>query len=191
MCRCWAQALACSLCDVREKGREIRRAAAPPPDSPAATDDWYVHAARSLEFSPIYSPLRAGLISLTSLSPIYTPRKTRAGEQEEQVDVGLGSASRQALLLLDCCRKGRAFSEMSNAESRRALRGEGERILDVVSEALMPRQWAELLMNALEGAAAEGDRGLAMKLVGAGARIGLALHSAVRGGHGELMNDLL
>ena len=80
---------------------------------------------------------------------------------------------------------------MSYIVSREALRGEGERILDIMSEAFTPAQWEELLTTALKGAAAKGDRGLAMKLVGAGARIGLALHSAVRGGDGQLVNDLL
>ncbi len=79
---------------------------------------------------------------------------------------------------------------MSNSESREALRGEGERILDLLSEAFTSEQWAELLVTAL--AATKGlDRGLAQKLVEAGAPIGLALHAAVRGSHGYLVNHLL
>ncbi len=81
---------------------------------------------------------------------------------------------------------------MSNSESREALRGDGERILDVVSHAFTSEQWAELLKAVLESAAAEGDRGLAQKLVAeAGAKMGLALHAAVGGGHKELADDLL
>ena len=63
--------------------------------------------------------------------------------------------------------------------------------MDIVSEAFTSKQWEELLATALEGAATKGDRGLAQKLVGAGAKIGLALHAAVRGGHGQFVNDLL
>ena len=37
----------------------------------------------------------------------------------------------------------------------------------------------------------QGNRGSAQKLVGAGAEIGTALHAAVRGGHGEVVSDLV
>lgn len=37
----------------------------------------------------------------------------------------------------------------------------------------------------------QGNRGPAQKLVGAGAEIGTALHAAVRGGHGEVVSDLV
>ena len=81
---------------------------------------------------------------------------------------------------------------MSNSGSREALRGEGERILDVVAEAFTSEQWAELLEAVLESAAAKGERDLAQKLMAeAGAKMGLALHAAVGGGHEELANDLL
>jgi len=62
----------------------------------------------------------------------------------------------------------------------------------LLSEAFTPEQWAELLETVLECAVAKGDRGLAWKLVvGAGVKIGLALHKAIRGGHRELVDDLL
>ena len=37
----------------------------------------------------------------------------------------------------------------------------------------------------------ERERGLTRKLTGAGAQVGDALHEAVRGGRGEVVNDLL
>lgn len=47
-------------------------------------------------------------------------------------------------------------------------------------------------LAALERATADGKRGLAHKLVGAGAEIGDALHhETVRGGHGKIVIDLL
>lgn len=52
-------------------------------------------------------------------------------------------------------------------------------------------QWAELLKALLECAAARGNKGLTQKLVEAGADIENALHAAVRGGHGEIVNYLL
>ncbi len=63
--------------------------------------------------------------------------------------------------------------------------------LDLIAEALTRTEWAELLKGPLELAARQGNRGLAQKLVSAGARIGSALHEAVWGGHGEVVNDLL
>lgn len=76
--------------------------------------------------------------------------------------------------------------------AREALRGEGGLILDIVSEAFTPAQWAEFLRALLEGAAAKGERGLAQKLlVRAGATMGSALHAAIRAGHGKLVDDLL
>ena len=63
--------------------------------------------------------------------------------------------------------------------------------LDLIFQVLMSGQWAELLKDPLDRAAGQGNRGLAQKPVAAGAQIGDALHKAVRGGHGRVVNDLL
>lgn len=64
--------------------------------------------------------------------------------------------------------------------------------MDLVADAFTPEQWAQSPTAALDGAAGQGDRGLASKLVmGAGAKIGVALLDAVRGGHKEIVDDLL
>lgn len=54
-----------------------------------------------------------------------------------------------------------------------------------------PKQWATLLKAPLELASAKGNRGLAPRLVRAGAEMGEALHKAAVGGHGGIVNDLL
>ena len=64
-------------------------------------------------------------------------------------------------------------------------------VLDFIFATSTSQQWAELLKGPLELAAHEGNGCLAKRLVGAGAPIGNALHAAVRGGHGDLVNDLL
>ena len=63
--------------------------------------------------------------------------------------------------------------------------------LDIISQISTSEQWEKLLKGPLERAAGQGNRGLAQKLVKAGALIGDALHEAVRGSHAEIMNDLL
>ncbi len=63
--------------------------------------------------------------------------------------------------------------------------------LDLIFQVLKFEQVAELLKGPLERAAGQGNRGLAQKLLQAGAQIGDALHQAVRGGHEEMVNDLL
>lgn len=68
---------------------------------------------------------------------------------------------------------------------------EGPMLINDIFELLKPEGWAKWLNVPLERAAAEGKRGLAQRLVGKGAEIGNALHAAVRGGHGEIVNDLL
>eukprot|EP00752_Nemacystus_decipiens_P007707 g6890.t1 len=74
---------------------------------------------------------------------------------------------------------------------REALRGAEEDTLDLIFESFTQDQWAVLLSAPLERAAAKGERRLAQKLLEAGADIGDALHAAIGGGHGEIMNDLL
>ena len=80
---------------------------------------------------------------------------------------------------------------MVDRERREELRGAEEETFDVLAEVLTLKQWTELLRAPLERAAAKGNRGLALKLVGAGAKIGDALHAATRGGHGGVISDLL
>ena len=74
---------------------------------------------------------------------------------------------------------------------REALRGVEVPILDVIVEAFTSEQWAEWLRKLLECAADKGDRGLAQRMVRAGAEMGDALHEAVGGGHGDVVSDLL
>lgn len=71
---------------------------------------------------------------------------------------------------------------MENKSGREALRGAEVRTFDLSFEVFAPEQWARLLKAPLERAAAKGHRGLARKLVGAGAEIGDALQQAVQGG---------
>eukprot|EP00752_Nemacystus_decipiens_P016350 g14622.t1 len=71
------------------------------------------------------------------------------------------------------------------------LRGAEVHAFDVIFEVLTSRQWAELLKAPLERAAVKGKRGLAQKLVGAGADVGDSLHAAVGGGHVDIVSDLL
>ena len=79
-----------------------------------------------------------------------------------------------------------------NNYGREALRGEGETIVDIISEAFTPNEWTELLETLLERAAARGARSLTHKLLdGVGLNMGLVLLLAVRGGHAELVDDLV
>ena len=64
-------------------------------------------------------------------------------------------------------------------------------IVDLIFQVSTPTQWAELLKGPLEYAAGQGNRDLAQKLVEAGADIGDALHTAIFGGHKEMVTDLL
>ena len=80
---------------------------------------------------------------------------------------------------------------MANKNWREKVRGVERETLDLLFEVITSEQWVKLLQVPLLQAAAKGNRGLARKLVGAGAEIGGALHVAVRGGHGGIVNDLL
>eukprot|EP00752_Nemacystus_decipiens_P007683 g6867.t1 len=80
---------------------------------------------------------------------------------------------------------------MAATSRREALRGAEAQILDLIFDALTSEQWAKLLEAPLELTAAKGHTVLASKLICAGASVGNALHEAVRGGHGEVVNDLL
>ena len=80
---------------------------------------------------------------------------------------------------------------MASTDRREALRGVENETFDLLAEALTPRQWTDLLKAPLERAAFQGNRGLAQKLLRAGAEIGEALHAAAQGGHDEVANDLL
>ena len=70
-------------------------------------------------------------------------------------------------------------------------RGAEEETFDLLAEVLTPGQWAALLKAPLEHAARQGKRGLAQKLVGAGAETGDALHEAARHGHADVATILL
>ena len=81
---------------------------------------------------------------------------------------------------------------MTNRRSgREALHGVEAQTLDLIFKVLTSDKWSELLKLPLEMAAGQGNRVLAQKLVEAGARIGNALHKAVRGDNTEIVNDLL
>ncbi|CAN0319939.1 unnamed protein product, partial [Ectocarpus fasciculatus] len=79
-----------------------------------------------------------------------------------------------------------------NKAAKERLKGEGERVLDLMFDTRWPQEVAEWLASPLESAVARGDECLARKLVQAGAKIGgVALHEAVRGGHTAVAELLL
>lgn len=80
---------------------------------------------------------------------------------------------------------------MANSEGREALRGAEAATFDLIAEALSSEEWVKLLAVSLTHAVIRGNRSLAQKLVRAGAEIQDALHEAVQGGHGGIVNDLL
>eukprot|EP00752_Nemacystus_decipiens_P010506 g9357.t1 len=75
--------------------------------------------------------------------------------------------------------------------SREALRGEEVAIFDRMAETMTSTQWAEFLKAPLEVAAAHGDVSLSQKLVAAGAKVGNALHGAIRERHEQVVIDLV
>ncbi|CAM9705622.1 unnamed protein product [Ectocarpus fasciculatus] len=76
--------------------------------------------------------------------------------------------------------------------AKHTLKGEGERVLDLMFDTRCPQEVTEWLVAPLESALARGDAGLARKLVQAGAKIGGdALYKAVRGGHTAVVELLL
>ena len=80
---------------------------------------------------------------------------------------------------------------MVNRSRRDALRGVEVETLDLIAEVLSSEKWAELLKGVLKRAVGQGNNGLTHKLVEAGAHMEDALHAAVGGGHGDVVNDLL
>ena len=76
------------------------------------------------------------------------------------------------------------------AKNRSALAGLGEAILDVLSDHTTDAEWGACLQAPYERAAAVGDVPLSIALLKAGAR-GSHLHPAVRGGHDDLVKELL
>ena len=88
--------------------------------------------------------------------------------------------------LVDAGADGRA-----NRNRREVLWGVEAQTFDLIAKALTSEQWAELLKGPLELTAGHGNRGLAKKLVEAGAHVGDALHEAIGGGHREVVMDLL
>ena len=85
----------------------------------------------------------------------------------------------------------RVADPAARMKDRQALQGVEVQLLDLIAVSSTAEQWAELLKGPLGHAAREGNGGLALKLVRAGAQAGDALHEAVRGGHGEVVNALL
>ncbi len=81
--------------------------------------------------------------------------------------------------------------KMTNVNWRDALQGVERQALDLLSEVITSEQWVQLLKDPLDRAVAQGKRGLVRKLLQAGAEIGTAIHAAVRGGHEEIVDDLL
>lgn len=82
---------------------------------------------------------------------------------------------------------------MANRVGREALRGEEVKTLDLIAEDATPEEWAELLLikGPVKRAARRGNRRLVQKLTEAGEHSCNALHEAVLGGHGEVVNGLL
>ena len=80
---------------------------------------------------------------------------------------------------------------MENSSGREVLCGVEVEVFDLIAEVVTSEEWSKLLRAPLERAAGQGNRGLAQKLLRAGAERGDALNAAVRGGHGEIVNDLL
>ncbi|CBJ33147.1 ankyrin repeat protein [Ectocarpus siliculosus] len=79
-----------------------------------------------------------------------------------------------------------------NKAAKETLKGEEERVLDLMLDTRCPHEMSEWLAAPLESAVARGDEGLAQKLVQAGAKIGgVALHEAVRRGHIAIAELLL
>ena len=80
---------------------------------------------------------------------------------------------------------------MADTDKREVLRGVAEQVLDRMFKAFTSEQWSAVLQAPLASAAGEGDEGLVQKLVEAGAHIGDAVHAAIRGGHGEIVDTLV
>ena len=80
---------------------------------------------------------------------------------------------------------------MTNADGRAALRGAEVEIFDLIAQLFTSTQWMELLKAPLEHALSQGNRGLAQKLVRAGAEAGEAPRSAVPRGHEDIVDHLL
>ncbi|CAM9229755.1 unnamed protein product [Ectocarpus sp. 13 AM-2016] len=74
---------------------------------------------------------------------------------------------------------------------RKPLRGAALRVLDLVSAASTPEEWAAWLKVPLEIAVRTGDRDLASMLVRGGAEAGTAVNEAIACGDTEVMNLLL
>lgn len=67
-----------------------------------------------------------------------------------------------------------------------SLHGAEGEILDLVFELSTAKQWANLLKAPLEHAMSQGDEDFALRLVGAGAKIGNGIHAAVTGEDREM-----
>eukprot|EP00752_Nemacystus_decipiens_P008437 g7541.t1 len=72
-----------------------------------------------------------------------------------------------------------------------ALRGDAERILELVFETGNASNWGKMLSAPLECAVLRGDEAMMQKLVEAGASMGASVHAAVENGSEEMMHYLL
>ena len=75
--------------------------------------------------------------------------------------------------------------------ARESLRGEEEKIFDLVRRTGSAEQWAQLLQAPLECAVEQQDERLAERFVEAGAGFGAAVHAAVRLDNEQIMDFLL
>lgn len=129
----------------------------------------------------------------------YRPTPKQGREQAEDGSVQYYTRSRIACSFVESFRQALLFTStsMSNptdnrkAKLRMELSGEGNRVLDIISETSSLTEWAALLRAPLQHAVMQGDVGLSQKLIRAGADVGCSLHAAAQGGHGEIANLLL
>ncbi|CBJ48667.1 ankyrin repeat protein [Ectocarpus siliculosus] len=80
----------------------------------------------------------------------------------------------------------------NNKAAKETMKGEGQRVLDLMFDTRWPHEMSEWLAAPLESAVVSGHEGLARKLVQAGAKVGgVALHETVRRGHIAMAELLL
>lgn len=87
--------------------------------------------------------------------------------------------------------RGVIMASSSNNSPLEALRGDAERMFELVFETGTARQWGELLKAPLECAVLRGDEDMVQKLVWAGASMGASVHAAVESGREQMMDYLL
>ena len=149
---------------------------------------------------PVQSEASSGTPATMDAMPTRNGREALRGAEKQTLDLiaeVLSPKGWAELLkgLLDRAagqgNRGLAQKLAEPGNGREALRGAEIQTLDLISQVLTPERWADLLNGPLERAADQGNRGIAQKLVEAGAAMGDALHAAVQGGHGDVVNYLL